>query len=147
MRRVAEIPIKHEVKLNALLASRHHAECVILRIARARACFNCFKELTHKLLVKAYPFSLLPRLSTLSSQVRQFWTISYTNTLVSRLIKFLVKLTWICHLVSLFTTRFLHLTVLNCNIRNTVDTFPDGEYSIDFALILPVTTQTSLIYI
>ena len=51
--RVTEMPIKHEAKLSALLASMQHAKCFILRIARARPCFNCRKELTHEHLVKA----------------------------------------------------------------------------------------------
>ena len=29
-------------------------------VARARPCFNHFKELTHKCLVKAYPFKYCP---------------------------------------------------------------------------------------
>ena len=51
--------IKHEAKLSALLASRQCAECFILCIARARPCFNCFKELTHERLVEG-PFQVLP---------------------------------------------------------------------------------------
>ena len=47
---------KHAAKLSSLLASRQHTMCFILHIARARSCFNCFKELTHECLVKAYPF-------------------------------------------------------------------------------------------
>ena len=54
-----DAPIKHEVKPNALLASRQCVECSMLRIARARPCFNCSKELTHECLVKAYLFQLL----------------------------------------------------------------------------------------
>ena len=50
------MPIKHKAKPSALLASRQLTEYFILRIARARPCFNCFKELTHERLVKAYPF-------------------------------------------------------------------------------------------
>ena len=34
-------------------------ECFILCIARARPCFNCFKELTHERLVEG-PFQVLP---------------------------------------------------------------------------------------
>ena len=54
------MPINHEEKSSALLALRQHAECFILHIARARPCFNCFKEFTHERLVKAYLFQLLP---------------------------------------------------------------------------------------
>ena len=46
-------------------------------------------------------FNYYTPLSTSSSQVRQFWTIYYTTALVSRLI--LAELTWIRHLVPLFT--------------------------------------------
>ena len=53
------MPIKHEPKLSALLASRQRAMCFILGITRARPCFNCFKEHTHERLVKAYPFQVL----------------------------------------------------------------------------------------
>ena len=63
MMRVAQMAIKHEAKPSVLLASRQrHAKCFILRIARARPCFNCFKELslTHEHLVKAYLFQVLP---------------------------------------------------------------------------------------
>ena len=107
--------IKYEAKLSALLASRLCTEYFILCIARAR---SCFKELTHERLVEG-PFQVaITHPSTLSSWVRQFWTISYTNASVSRLI--LAALTWICHLVSLFTMCFSHLideiTVLYCNI-------------------------------
>ena len=47
--------IKHEAKLNALLASRQQAEWFILRIARARPCFNFYKELTHENLGLSLP--------------------------------------------------------------------------------------------
>ena len=47
---------KHEANLSALLASRQCAECFILHIARARPCFNCFKEPTHEHVVKVYLF-------------------------------------------------------------------------------------------
>ena len=57
---VAEMPIKHEVKLSALLVLRQRTECFILRIVRTRPCFNCFKERTHECLVKAYLFQVLP---------------------------------------------------------------------------------------
>ena len=50
---------KHAAKLSAFMASRQHAVCFILHIARARPCFNCFKELTHECLVNAYPFQPL----------------------------------------------------------------------------------------
>ena len=86
------MPIKHKAKLSALLASRQHTECFILHIARARPYFNCFKELTHECLVKAYLFQSITRPSTSSSQVRRFWMISYANAWVSRLI--LAELTW-----------------------------------------------------
>ena len=59
-RSAAERPIMHEVKLSVLLASKQHTECFIVCIARARLCFNCFKELTYEQLVKAYPFQVLP---------------------------------------------------------------------------------------
>ena len=54
------MPIKHEAKPSAYLALRQRAECFILHIATARPCFNCFKELTHEHLVKAYLFQVLP---------------------------------------------------------------------------------------
>ena len=38
-------------------------------IARARLCFNCFKELTHERLVKACPFQSITRPSTSASWV------------------------------------------------------------------------------
>ena len=76
--------------------------------------FNCFKELTHEHLVKAFPFKSVTSSSTSSSQARQFWMLSYANALVSRLI--LAELTWICHLVSLLKIRFSYLTMLYCNI-------------------------------
>ena len=41
----------------------------IICIAKARPCFNCFKELTHECLVKAYPFQNITP-STSSSWVR-----------------------------------------------------------------------------
>ena len=105
MRLTVEMPIKHEVKPSAILASRQHTECFILRIARARPCFNCFKEYTHECLVKAYPFQVhITHPSTFPSWVRRFWMISFANASVSKLI--LAKLTWICHFVSLFTIRF-----------------------------------------
>ena len=44
--RAAETLIKYEAKPSALF----------LRIARAKSCFNCFKELTHERLVNTYPF-------------------------------------------------------------------------------------------
>ena len=91
------MPIKHETKLSAYLALRQHAEYFILHIATARPCFNCFKELTHEHLVKAYRFQLFTHPLTLSSRVRQFWMISYVNSLVSRLI--LAELAWIHCLV------------------------------------------------
>ena len=109
--------IKHKVQLSALLASRQCAECFILCIATARPCIAtarlCFKESTLTLSY-SLPVSSITHLSSLSSRVRRFWTISYANTSVSRLI--LVKLTWLRHLVSLFTIHFLHLTMLYCNI-------------------------------
>ena len=114
---MAEMPIKHQAKPSALLASRQHTECFILPIARARPCFSYFKEITHERLVKAYPFQVLATRSlTSSSQLRQLWMISYANASesVSRLI--LTKCTWIPQLVSLFTIRFSHFTVLYCNI-------------------------------
>ena len=62
--------IKHKVggqdannaqgKAECFIGIEAAAECFILCIARARPCFNCFKELTHKCLVKAYPFQVLP---------------------------------------------------------------------------------------
>ena len=55
-----------------LLESRQHTEYFILCIARARPCFNCFKELAHEHLVKAYPLQSITHPSTSSSQVRQF---------------------------------------------------------------------------
>ena len=89
------MPTKHEAKPSTLLASRQHAECFILCIARARPWFNCFKELTYEHLVKAYPFQCISCPSTCSSQVRQYRTISYAITPMSRLI--LAELTWIHH--------------------------------------------------
>ena len=116
MRCMAKMPIEHEAISwqSALLASRQCAKFFILCIARARSCFNCFKELIHECLVKAYLFQSITRLSILSSPVRRFWMISYANSSVSRLI--LAELTWIRHPVSLFTIHFSHLTVLYCNI-------------------------------
>ena len=56
----AEMPIKCEAKLSALLAWRQHAECFVLYISRARPCFNCFKELTHERLLKLTHFNDYP---------------------------------------------------------------------------------------
>ena len=111
------MPIKYDAKLSALLASRQYAECFILCIARTRSCFNSFKELTHARLVKAFPFQSNTHPSTLSSWVRRFWTISYTNVSVNRLI--LAELTWMGHLVSLFTICFSHLinNVQLCHVQ------------------------------
>ena len=114
MTHIAKMPIKHEAKLSFLLESRQHTEYFILCIARARPCFNCFKELAHEHLVKAYLLQSITHPSTSSSQVRQFQTISYASTSVSRLI--MAELTWICHFVSLFTIHYSHLTMLYCNI-------------------------------
>ena len=47
----AEMPIKYKAKSSALF---------YIYIARAGPCFNCFKELTHEHLIKAYPFQPLP---------------------------------------------------------------------------------------
>ena len=71
--------------------------------------FNCFKELINERLVKAYPFPSITRALTSSSWVRQLWMISYVNASVSRLI--LVELTYVRHLVSLFT---IHFQTLPC---------------------------------
>ena len=61
-----------------------------------------FKDATIRayagLMVKVYPFQFISHPSTSSSLVRRFWTISYANASVSRLI--LAELTWICHLIS-----------------------------------------------
>ena len=133
MRHTVEILIKHKAKLSALLASRQHAECFILRIARP--CFNCFKELTRECLVKGCLFQSITRPSTSSSQVRGFWTI-YTNASVSRLI--LAELTCIRHLVSLFTILFSHLTMLYCNIAlQTHFRCYMANIAVVFPLILP----------
>ena len=138
------MPIKHEAKPSALLASRQHTKCFILRIARARPCYNGFKELTRERLIKAYPFQSITRPSTLASQVRRFWMLSYANASVSRLI--LAELTWIHHLVSLFAICFSHPTVLYCNIRSTPDTFPAlyGKYSIEFYFDPPMQSSLNL---
>ena len=82
----AEIPIQQEAKPNALLALKQRAECYILCIAIGKPCFNCFKELTYERLVKAYLFQSIIQPSTSSSQVRQFWMMSYANASASRLI-------------------------------------------------------------
>ena len=128
--------IKHEVKPSALLASRQCTECFILRIARARPCFNCFKELTYEHLVKAYPFQSITCPLTSSSWVRWLWTISYANTSVNWFI--LAELTWIRHLVSLFTIHFSHLTVFYCNIAlQTHFQCYMVKTALTFALIFP----------
>ena len=116
MRHVAKMPIKHETKPNALLASEQHAECFILHIGRARPCFNCFKEFTYECLVKAYPFQVSP----------------------DRQLRWLNYVTGIHHLVSLFTIRFSYLAVLYCNIALQMH-FPCYMMNIAliFALILP----------
>jgi len=44
MRHAAEMLIKHEAQPHAILASRPLAECFISCKARARQCFNYFKE-------------------------------------------------------------------------------------------------------
>ena len=140
---MAKMPIKHKAKPSALLAMRQCTECFIWHIARARPYFNCFKELTNECLIKAYPFQLLPVRLHSSSWVRRFWMISYTNALVSRII--LAELTWICHLVSLFTISFLHFTILYCNIalqmRFRCYKYYD-KYSTEICFDIP--TQSSL---
>ena len=131
------------MKLSDLLASKYHAECFILRIGRDRPCFNCFKELIHERLVKAYRFQSIACPLTLSSQVGWFWIISrITNVSVSLLI--LAELTCICHLVSLFTIHFSHLTVLCCNIalKTHFWCYVYDEYSTDFCFDPPL--QSSL---
>ena len=40
--------IKHEAKPSDLLALKPHAECFILLKARAKQCFNYFKEFPEK---------------------------------------------------------------------------------------------------
>ena len=60
--------IKHEVHGQDANKSQGEAECFIgiktaakyfiLCTPRARPCFNCFKELTHEHLIKAYPFQI-----------------------------------------------------------------------------------------
>ena len=52
--------INHEMHGQDANEARGEAKCFILRVVRARPCFNYFKELTHESLVKAYPFQLLP---------------------------------------------------------------------------------------
>ena len=139
------MPIKHEAKPSALLALRQCAKCFILCIARARPCFNCFKELTHERLVKAYPFQSINR-PPMSSRVRRFWTIFYANASVNMLI--LAKLTGIHHLVSLFTIRFSYLTMLYCNIAlQTYFWCYMANIAPIFALILPRKVLYIYIYI
>ena len=70
--------IKHEARGRDANKVQGEAECFILCMARARPCFNCFKELTHECLIKAYPFQITCPLTS-SSRVRRFWTISYAN--------------------------------------------------------------------
>ena len=127
MRCTAEMPIKHEAKPSVLMASRHAywhqgmfigikayfigikacclasrwcAKCFIWCIARARPCFNCFKEFTHEHLVKTYPFQSISCPSTSSSQVRQCWTVSSANTSVRSFN--LAILTYFGYIVMLF---------------------------------------------
>ena len=71
---------------DALLATKQRVKSFISCIARARPCFNCFKELTHECLaiVKAYPFQSITHPATSSSRVRRFWAIFYANASVSR---------------------------------------------------------------
>ena len=132
--------IKSKGNPSALLASRQHAECFILCTTKARPCCNCFKELTHECLVKAYPFQSITHPSTSSSCIRWIWMISYASTSISSLI--LAELTWICHLVY---NRFLTLysAILWCS---TPDVFPVlyGKYSTDFCFDPPM--QGSLKY-
>ena len=45
--------IKHEACGQDANKAWGKAECFILRIARAKPCFNCFKELAHERLVEA----------------------------------------------------------------------------------------------
>ena len=125
------MPIKHKAKPSILMALRQHVKCFILHIARARLCFNCFKELTHERLVKAYPFQNITHPSTSASWVRWFWTMSYANASVRRLI--LAELTWICYLVSLFTICFSHLIMLYCSIALQMDFW---RYMANIALIV-----------
>ena len=84
--------IKHEAQPSALLASRQHAKCFILRIARSRPCFNCFKELTHEhgCLSKAYAFQVLP--------IRQ---LHHVTAQTSRLYGFTVMIYFIVYIKNL----------------------------------------------
>ena len=125
--------IKHKVNPSVLLASRQCAECFVLRIGRARPCFNCFNELTHERLVKAYLLQCISRPSTFSSQVRWFWTISYTNASVNRLI--LAELTWMRHLCFIVYNTFF--TPYHAILQYiTPDAFPllYGDYMHWFSL-------------
>ena len=136
--------IKHEAHGQHANKAQGKAECFIcikaalsalFDVQQARSCFNCFEELTHEHLVRAYPFQSITRPSTLSSWVRRFWMISNVNASVSRLI--LAELTWICHLVSLFTICFSHLMVLYCNIALQKHFRCQLYDKYIFALILP----------
>ena len=109
---IAKCEIKHEAssqdannaqcKAKSVFAIEAATECFILHMARARPCFNCFKELTHQFIkFTHFKYYIYTHSSTLSSMVWLFWTISYANASVSRLI--LAEFTWIHHLVSLFT--------------------------------------------
>ena len=105
----------------------------ILCIARARPCFNCFKELTHEYLVNAYLFQSITHPSTSSSWVRRLWMISYKNASVCRLI--LVELPCICHLV--YNTVFISY-MLYCNIAlQTCFQCYIANIALIFPLILP----------
>ena len=94
-------------------ASRQHTECFILRIAKARLCFNCFKEFTINAL-KNLPTSIYTPSSTSPCKVRRHQMIFYANASVRRLIS--ARLTWIHHFYSLFIIRFSHITMLYSNI-------------------------------
>ena len=141
---MAKISIKHEAKPSALLPSRQCAECFILCMARAKLCFNCYKEFTHEHLFKVYPFQV--RITHSASWVRRFWMMSFANVSVSRLI--IAELSWIYHLVSLFTKCFSHLTMLYYNIELQLSFWCYmRSIALIFALILPCKVLYICIYI